>query len=162
LIFKSLVTFPFLAWYAAYSQFKRFCFCLSFSAISHYRHDIHAYWLYGLKMNCFLYTPFIMLLIGFLWEFVMRAWTHSGSIAFKEGIFLYDSTLLARCYSFLVNLNWSFSFNCSRSRELSKVESQMQEIPLDPKENKTGDIWHVCIEVFKWIISRVNEQICIF
>lgn len=33
-----------------------------------------------------------------------------------------------------------------RSRELSKVESQMQEIPLDPKENKTGDIWHVCIE----------------
>lgn len=33
-----------------------------------------------------------------------------------------------------------------RSREFSKMESQMQEIPLNPTENKTGDIWHVCIE----------------
>lgn len=33
-----------------------------------------------------------------------------------------------------------------RSQEFSKMESQLQEIPLDPKENKTGDIWHVCIE----------------
>lgn len=34
----------------------------------------------------------------------------------------------------------------SRSRDSSKVEPRMQEISLDPKENKTGDRWHVCIE----------------
>lgn len=34
------------------------------------------------------------------------------------------------------------------SGKISDVDDELIELTLDPCENKTGDIWHICIEVF--------------
>ncbi|KAI4375086.1 hypothetical protein MLD38_012996 [Melastoma candidum] len=33
-----------------------------------------------------------------------------------------------------------------QSGKISNTDDELMELPLDPRENKTGDIWHLCIE----------------
>lgn len=42
----------------------------------------------------------------------------------------------------MYNINGSFS-----REEHDKLDGGMVEMTLDPRVNKTGDIWHICIEV---------------
>ena len=51
------------------------------------------------------------------------------------------------CYRFLISIIFNLLFYCLLSNQVEALETDMVEIVLDPSENKTSDIWHICVEV---------------
>ena len=46
-----------------------------------------------------------------------------------------------------MDLSLAYYYLFSFSREYDKLDGGMVEFILDPQVNKTGDIWHICVEV---------------